>query len=47
MSLKIIVFFKMRSFGKYMYNLPSLEIKGKNLVSGTGPLGLLFRGKHL
>jgi len=30
MSLEIIVFFKTRPFGKYMYSLPSLEIKDKN-----------------
>jgi len=42
MSLEIIVFFKTRPFGKYMYNLPSLEIKDKNQVSGTGPLDLLL-----
>jgi len=42
MSLEIIVFFKTRPFGKYMCNLPSLEIKYINQVSGTGPLGLLF-----
>jgi len=42
MSLEIIVFFKTRPFEKYMYNLPSLEIKDKNQVSGTGPLGLLY-----
>jgi len=29
MGLEIIVFFKTRPFGKYMYNLPSLEIKDK------------------
>jgi len=41
-SLEIIVFFKTRPFGKYMYNLPSLEIKDENQVSSTGPLGLLY-----
>jgi len=42
MSIEAIVFFKTRPFGKYMYNIPSLEIKDTIQVSGTGPLGLLL-----